>query len=80
MNELEELPFPPDDEPFESDRATRTADSYEAVHRGNRVLLLRDQHPLPKKHAEDLAPQGRDLLGGHTARRGTSPCSSNAPQ
>ncbi len=36
-------------------------DSYSAVHRGERVLLLRDQHPLPKKHAEDLAPQARDL-------------------
>src|SRR5688572_2726829 len=36
-------------------------DSYGAVHRGERVLLLRDQHPLPKKHAEDLAPQARDL-------------------
>ena len=68
MNELEELPFPPDDEPFESDRATRTADSYEAVHRGNRVLLLRDQHPLPKKHAEALAPQGRDLANSHPDR------------
>jgi hypothetical protein len=36
-------------------------DSYEAVHRGERMLLLRDQHPLPKKLAEDLTPQGRDL-------------------
>jgi hypothetical protein len=36
-------------------------DSYEAVHRGERVLLLRDQHPLPEKLAEDLTPQGRDL-------------------
>jgi hypothetical protein len=25
------------------------------------MLLLRDQHPLPKKLAEDLTPQGRDL-------------------
>jgi hypothetical protein len=61
VSELEELPFPPVDEPLESEDETRTADSYAAVHRGNRVLLLRDQHPLPKKHAEDLAPQGRDL-------------------
>jgi hypothetical protein len=29
--------------------------SYAAVHRGERVLLLRDQHALPEKHAEDLA-------------------------
>ena len=36
-------------------------DSYEAVHRGERMLLLRDQHPLPEKLAEDLTPQGRDL-------------------
>ena len=36
-------------------------DIYEAVHRGERVLLLRDQHPLPEKLAEDLTPQGRDL-------------------
>src|SRR5919109_2623447 len=36
-------------------------DSYASVHRGERVLLLRDQHPLPEKHAEDLAPQARDL-------------------
>jgi hypothetical protein len=37
------------------------ASTYGAVHQGDRVLLLRDQHPLPKKHAEDLTPQGRDL-------------------
>jgi hypothetical protein len=61
MSELEDLPFPPEDEPIESDDETRTADSYSAVHRGERVLLLRDQHPLPKKHAEDIAPQPRDL-------------------
>lgn len=36
-------------------------DSYEAVHRGERMLLLRDQHPLPKELAEDLTPQARDL-------------------
>jgi hypothetical protein len=61
MSELYDLPFPPVDEPIESDREMGTADSYAAVHRGSRVLLLRDQHPLPKKLAEDLAPQGRDL-------------------
>jgi Replication-relaxation len=61
MSELEELPFPPVDEPIESERETRSAESYTAVHRGERVLLLRDQHPLPTKHAEDLAPQARDL-------------------
>ena len=60
MSEPEELPFPPGDEPFESEYETRR-NSYEAVHQGERVLLLRDQHPLPKKHAEDLAPQARDL-------------------
>ncbi|MEX0993591.1 MAG: replication-relaxation family protein [Solirubrobacterales bacterium] len=36
-------------------------DSYAAVHRGERLLLLRDQHPPPKKLAEDLEPQARDL-------------------
>jgi hypothetical protein len=61
MSEFDELPFPPVDEPIESEREMRTTDSYAAVHRGERVLLLRDQHPLPKKHAEDLAPQARDL-------------------
>lgn len=61
MSELEDLPFPPVDEPVESDRHPATADGYAAVHRGDRILLLRDQHPLPEKHAEDLAPQARDL-------------------
>jgi hypothetical protein len=58
---LEELPFPPDDEPLELERETLTTDTYAAVHRGNRVLLLRDQQPPSEKHAEDLAPQARDL-------------------
>jgi hypothetical protein len=62
MSELYELPFPPVDEPIEFDSEARVVtDSYAAVHRGERVLLLRDQHPLPEKHAEDLAPQARDL-------------------
>jgi hypothetical protein len=60
MSELEELPFLPVDEPTESERDARTPDCYAAVHRGNRVLLLRDQHPFAQKLAEDLAPQGRD--------------------
>ena len=61
MSEFDELPFPPVDEPIEFDDEARTSDTYAAVHRGNRILLLRDQHPLPEKHAEDLAPQARDL-------------------
>jgi Replication-relaxation len=61
MTELEELPFPPDDELLEPEDETGTRNGYYAVHRGERVLLLRDQHPLPEKHAEDLAPQPRDL-------------------
>jgi hypothetical protein len=36
-------------------------DSYEAVHRGERLLLLRDRHPPPKELAEELEPQARDL-------------------
>jgi hypothetical protein len=61
MSELEDLPFPPEDEPLEVEAETRRVDGYAAVHRGERVLLLRDQHPLPEKHTEDLAPQARDL-------------------
>jgi hypothetical protein len=61
MSELEELPFPSDDGLLEREYETGTRSAYEAVHRGERVLLLRDQHPLPAKHAEDLAPQARDL-------------------
>lgn len=44
-----------------SDRDSATADSYAAVHRGERVLLLRDQRRIPEKHPEDLVPQARDL-------------------
>jgi hypothetical protein len=58
VSELEELPFPRVDKPIELDREMRTADSYAALHRGDRVLLLRDQQPLPTKQAEDLAPLG----------------------
>jgi Replication-relaxation len=36
-------------------------DSYAAVHQGDRLLLLRDRRPPPRKLAEDLAPQPRDL-------------------
>jgi hypothetical protein len=36
-------------------------DSYAAVHRGERLLLLRDQHPPPRELAEHLTPQPRDL-------------------
>jgi protein involved in plasmid replication-relaxation len=61
LNDLHDLPFPPVEEPLESEPETLPANGYVAVHRGDRVLLLRDQHPLPKKHAEDLTPQARDL-------------------
>lgn len=36
-------------------------DSYESVHQGERLLLLRDRHPPPKELAEELEPQARDL-------------------
>lgn len=39
----------------------RLVDSYEAVHQGDRLLLLRDRKPPPKELAEDLEPQARDL-------------------
>jgi Replication-relaxation len=35
--------------------------SYEAVHRGDALLLLRDRRPPPVELAADLAPQPRDL-------------------
>jgi len=49
-----ELMYPSGASPWTSNGAW--VDSYAAVHRGDRVLLLRDQHPLPKRLAEDLAP------------------------
>jgi hypothetical protein len=61
VSELDDIPFPAVDAPLEWDSETRVPGSYEAVHRGERVLLLRDQHPLDRKLAEDLAPQARDL-------------------
>jgi hypothetical protein len=37
------------------------ADSYESVHQGERLLLLRDRQPPPKELSEELEPQARDL-------------------
>jgi hypothetical protein len=39
----------------------RLPNSYESVHQGERLLLLRDRHPPPKELAEELEPQARDL-------------------
>ena len=39
----------------------RLVDSYEAVHQGDRLLLLRDRRSPPKELAEELEPQARDL-------------------
>jgi hypothetical protein len=61
VSEFDDIPFPAVEEPLEVEREAQIPGSYGTVHRGERVLLLRDQHPLPRKLAEDLAPQGRDL-------------------
>jgi hypothetical protein len=58
---MTELDYPPFDELIELQVDAPLPDSYAAVHRGDRLLLLRDQHPPHKKLAEDLAPQARDL-------------------
>jgi len=83
MSELYELPFPPVDEPIGSDRETRAADSYAAVHRGERVLLLRDQHPLPSKHdffAQLVKYRRRKLeqFNIHAIAAGMRRCSSSS--
>lgn len=57
MSDVLELPW---DEPIGPPRRG-LVDSYEAVHQGDALLLLRDRDPPPPELAQDLAPQPRDL-------------------